>query len=44
MSLFDWKAEQRRRFRIMAELNPHLWEIQKRFDLRLDLEKYNNQQ
>jgi len=35
----EWKEAQRKKFRLMAEKNPELWNLQKVFDLRLDLQK-----
>jgi len=39
MSLSEWKEAQRNNFRLMAEKNPEVWNLQKAFDLRLDLQK-----
>jgi len=32
----EWKEAQRKKFRLMAEKNPEVWNLQKVFDLRLD--------
>jgi len=36
MSPSEWKEIQRKNFRLMAEKNPEVWNLQKVFDLRLD--------
>jgi len=38
-SLSEWKEAQRKKFREMAKKNPEVWNLQKVFDLRLDLQK-----
>jgi len=37
MSLSEWKEAQRKKFRQMAEKNTEVWNLQKVFDLRLDM-------